>query len=100
MQGLLAALVMFVLLVVLPLCLSVWGAYRLFRWAGSGDHTASAGRRRAARALAVALVVVVWGGVAAGVVEVTGVTHGSDGPPAVHRVQLPAVQAVPPAGTP
>lgn len=100
MQGLLAAFIMFVLLVVVPLCLSVWGAVRLFRWAGSDAHAASVGRRCAARVLAVALVVVVWGGVAVGVVEVAAVTRGSDGAPVVHRVRPPTVRAVPPAGTP
>lgn len=67
MQGVLAAFVMVLLLVVLPLCMSAWGAARLFQWAASPAHASGAGRRRAARVLAVVLVAVVWGAVALGV---------------------------------
>lgn len=72
MQGLIAAALLFLLLVVLPLVASVWGAVRLFRWAGSGASAATAGRRTAARCAAVLLVVAVWGAVAAGVYTVVG----------------------------
>ncbi len=64
-RGLVSAVVVVLLLVVLPVCLSAWGAVRLWRWAGSPAHGATPRRRAAARLLGV----VVWGAVAAGAVS-------------------------------